>query len=68
MHFMDADVRTILHVTSLKHISQYAGQPKGVFFSMMLNGQLQSFEFETSGVSSGGEHRLGQERKVQENA
>eukprot|EP00475_Leptophrys_vorax_P002718 TRINITY_DN11532_c0_g3_i1.p1 TRINITY_DN11532_c0_g3~~TRINITY_DN11532_c0_g3_i1.p1 ORF type:complete len:600 (-),score=34.28 TRINITY_DN11532_c0_g3_i1:214-1968(-) len=49
LHFLDDDLRSVIHVAELKEIAEYDGKPDRVFFQMTLNDELHSFEFATAG-------------------
>jgi len=38
LHFLDNEVRSVIHAAELSDVSEYAGKPDRVFFSMTLRG------------------------------
>ncbi|CAI5958825.1 unnamed protein product [Closterium sp. NIES-64] len=49
LHFLDAEIRSVIHQAELRELAEYAGQPVRIFFSMTLQDELHSFEFATTG-------------------
>ncbi|CAI5993403.1 unnamed protein product [Closterium sp. NIES-65] len=49
LHFLDAEIRSVIHQAELRELAEYAGQPDRIFFSMTLQDELHSFEFATTG-------------------
>lgn len=48
IHFSNIQTKEILHHAELRDISEYAGNPERVFFSMSLSNELHAFEFSTT--------------------